>query len=388
FSGDLVLSKAESKFDDLKGDVAGAAVSGALAFGEQNRLTGSIELGSLSAAALFGLVLGPPEPVKAGSPWPSLAFAPPAFDLPKTSVELTIRDMALPSALFPPGAVAKNARMSVDTAPGVLELRNLRLDIAGGAVSGEIEIRRAGVDASLASRLDFSDIALDLPAVRGRISGSIEAAGTGKSAEALAAGLAGSGHAAIAGLTIPGADPAALGRVLAAVDKDGQTPSAGEIAAALGRELKRADFKAGSCALDVAIAAGTLQLSAPGSASADDALKVFFDLRRAILAQQLTFAVNAPPKDWSGPPPRIAVLIKGPLSAAPTVEIDAAALANGLAARAIAQESARIESYEFDIHERAFFYQRLLSERRREQERLSAAAEAAAGEQTTPRPPE
>jgi hypothetical protein len=278
--------------------------------------------------------------------------------------------------------------MSVQTAPGVLELRNLRLDIAGGAVSGEIEMRRAGVDASLASRLDFADIALDLPAVRGRMSGSIEAAGTGKSAEALAAGLAGSGHAAIASLTIPGADPTALGRVLATIDKDGQTPGAEEIAAALGRELKRADFKARSCALDVAFAAGTLQLSPPGPACADNALKVSFDLRRAILAQHLTFALNAPPKDWSGPPPRIAILIRGPLSAAPTVEIDAAALANGLAARAIAQESARIESYEFDIHERAFFYQRLLSERRREQERVRAAAEAAAESQKAPEPAE
>ncbi len=388
FAGDLVLSKAGSRFDDLKGDVAGAAVSGALALGEQNRLTGSIGLDSLSAAALFGLVLGPPEPAKAGSLWPSLAFAPPAFDLPKTSLELTIRNMALPSALFPPGAVAKNARMSVETAPGVLELRNLWLDIAGGAASGEIEVRRAGADASLASRLDFSDIAFDLPAVRGRMSGSIEAAGTGKSAEALAAGLAGSGHAVIASLTIPAADPAALGRVLAAVDKDGQTPGAGEIAAALGRELKRADFKAGSRALDVALAAGTLELSSPASPSADDALKVFFDLRRAILTQHLTFALSAPPKDWSGPPPQIAVLVKGPLSAAPAVDVDAAALANGLAIRAIAQESARIESYEFDIHERAFFYQRLLSERGREQERLGAAAEAAVGGQTAPRPPE
>ena len=60
------------------------------------------------------------------------------------------------------------------------------------------------------------------------------------------------------------------------------------------------------------------------------------------------------------------------------MQIDAAALANALAARAIQRESARIESYEFDIHERAFFYQRLQSERRREAERLKAQAEAAA----------
>ena len=95
----------------------------------------------------------------------------------------------------------------------------------------------------------------------------------------------------------------------------------------------------------------------------------------------MSLLLNPAPKDFSGPAPQIALLFEGPLSS-PALRIDAAPLANALAARAIVRESARIESYEFDIHERAFFYQRLLSERRRESERLKAEAEAAA--QKTP----
>ncbi len=383
FSGALSLAKAGSSLENLKGEVAGVALSGALN-SDEDRLTGSIELDRLSAGTLFGLVLGPPEPAKVGALWPSLAFAPEAFDLPKASVNLIVHDLALPAPLFPPGAVAKNAHMNVETSPGLLALKNLKLDMAGGRAGGEITLRRAGGDASLDSRLAFSDIALDVPAVDGRMSGSIEAAGTGKSAEALATGLAGSGQAVIADLTIPGASPAALGRVFATFDKDAETPGAGEIGTALRQELKRGDLKAGSRAFDLAIAAGMLQISPPPSTGADAALNADFDLRRAILAQHLTFVLKAPPKDWSGPPPQVAVLIKGPFTGAPAVEIEAAALANALAARAILRESARINSYEFDIHERAFFYQRLLSERRREQERLKAAEAVSA--QTAPGP--
>ena len=53
---------------------------------------------------------------------------------------------------------------------------------------------------------------------------------------------------------------------------------------------------------------------------------------------------------------------------------------NAVAARAIARASARIEAYEFDVRERAFFNERLQSERRREQDRLKAEADAKAAE--------
>ena len=378
-AGELAWTKTEFGLTNLKADVAGISLTGALDFGRQapNRLTGSIALDQLPALTLFGLVLGAPEPVKAGSLWSSLAFAPAAFDLPNASIALTVKDMALASPIFPRGASVKDARATLLTGPGLMDLQDLSCDVGGGRLAGEIKLRRAG-DVSIEGHLDFADMALDGPAARGRMSGALDLAGTGKSADAVVASLAGSGRALISDLTIPRADPAAVARVFAAFDQDGHKLGADDVAAALASELKRADFKIKSGAFDIAVAAGVLHLSpATAPEKPDAALSASYDLRRAILTQRVSLLLNPAPKDFSGPAPQIALLFEGPLSS-PSLRIDAATLANALAARAIARESARIESYEFDIHERAFFYQRLLSERRRETERLKAEAEAAA----------
>ncbi|WPP05616.1 AsmA family protein [Methylocella tundrae] len=385
-SSDIALSKAGFTLDNLKANVAGSALSGSLASekGDRNLLTGSIVADTLPAASLFELVLGAPEPAKSGSLWSGLSFAPAAFDLPAARLALTIHNMALPAPIFASGMAAKDVRMSLSTSAGFLDLQDLRMDIGGGRLAGEIKLRRAGEEASLESHLDLADISLDLPAVRARVSGAIDAVGTGKSPDALASGLAGSGHVILFDLTIPNADPAALARVFATFDQEGHSLEAKEIAAALANELKRADFKAGSRAFDVAIASGMLHLAPPADGNLGATVAGSFDLRQAILTERLNFVLSALPKDWSGPAPDVSVVIKGPLSA-PGVQIDAAALANALSSRAILRESARIESYEFDAHERAFFYQRLRSERRRERERNQAAEDAGAA-QTPPRP--
>jgi uncharacterized protein involved in outer membrane biogenesis len=381
-AGDVVWSKNGFSLANLTADVAGTSLAGALNFGNQapNRLTGTIGVDEMPLAALFSLVLGAPEPAKAGSLWSSLAFAPAAFALPNASIALTIKDMALPAPVFPRGAAAKDARATLLTGPGLMDLQDLTYDAAGGRLAGEIKLRRSAADVSVESHLDFADMAIESPAVRGRMSGALDLAGTGKSADALAASLAGSGRALTSDLTIPRADATAVARVFAAFDQDDRKLGAGDIAAALASELKRADFKLKSGAFDIAVAAGMLHLApAAGSETPGSSLSASFDLRRATLTQRLSLVLNPAPKDLSGPAPQIALLFQGPFSS-PSVQIDAAALANALAARAILRESARIESYEFDVHERAFFYQRLLSERRREAERLSKEKTEAAAQ--------
>jgi hypothetical protein len=66
---------------------------------------------------------------------------------------------------------------------------------------------------------------------------------------------------------------------------------------------------------------------------------------------------------------------KGPLTN-PVRTIESANFVNTLAARAIAREAARIQAYEFDLHERAFFNQRLQSDRRHDEEQRKAEEEA------------
>ncbi|WP_041367534.1 AsmA family protein [Methylocella silvestris] len=378
-SGDLTLTAREVKLDSLKANIAGSSFAGSLAYDAkaQPRLIGDLAADRLPAAALFALVLGPPEPAKGGALWSSLAFAPPAFDLPSARIALTAREAPLGAPLAPGAGLGKNLKATLVMSQGRLDLEDFTLDLAGGQASGDLKLRRSGSEASLATRLDLKNVALDLPSARGRLDASIEAAGSGRSADGLAGAVAGSGKTAIADLVIPRIDPGALPRIVAKFDEDGHELGAKQIAAALASELKRGDLQAGDRAFDIAIASGVLTLASKPPQPDQSGFSASFDFRRALLTQRLTLVDPAPPKGWSGAPPQIVATIKG-LAGAPSVEIDAAALANALANRAIQREIARIEAYEFDIHERAFFYQRLLSERRRQAERDEAAAEAAA----------
>ncbi|WP_146030289.1 AsmA family protein [Methylocella silvestris] len=378
-SGDLMLTAGEAKLESLKANIAGPSFAGSLAYDAkaQPRLSGELAADRLPAAALFALVLGPPEPAKGGALWSSLAFAPPAFDLPTARIALTAREAPLGAPLAPGAGLGKNLKATLVTSQGRLDLEDFTLDLAGGQASGDLKLRRSGAEASLAMRLDLKNVALDLASARGRIDASIEAAGSGRSADGLAGALAGSGKAALADLVIPRIDPRALPRIIAKFDADGHELGAKQIAAALASELRGGNLQAGDRAFDIAIASGVVTLASKPPQPDQAGLTAAFDLRRALLTQRLTLVDPTPPKGWSGAPPQIVATLKE-LSGAPSVEIDAAALANALANRAIQREIARIEAYEFDIHERAFFYQRLLSERRRQAERDKAAAEASA----------
>ena len=137
-AGDVLWSKAVLGFANLKAEIAGTSFAGALDYGKQapGRLTGSIAVDQLPVLSLFGLLLGPPEPAKAGSLWSSLTFAPAALDLPDASIALTIGDSALPAPAFPRGASAKDARAVLLTGPGLLDLQDLSCDIGGATLRG------------------------------------------------------------------------------------------------------------------------------------------------------------------------------------------------------------------------------------------------------------
>ena len=96
------------------------------------------------------------------------------------------------------------------------------------------------------------------------------------------------------------------------------------------------------------------------------------DLRSLALSLTTALTLRAPPKDWVGNPPSITVTWKGPF-AAPQRDVDVATLVNGVAARAIARDQARIEAFQDDIRERAFFARRL---RQIEAEQQAARDEA------------
>ena len=232
---------------------------------------------------------------------------------------------------------------------------------------------------SMRLHLRLTDYDLALPSARARLSGALDLAGTGNSAAAVFAGLAGSGSLTFANLVLPRTDPDAMAQVFKAVEDDSLGLDESEIDRALTTKLDKDAAHVGDITFDVGVAAGVLRLAPRQTApkkltpGLTETLQASLDLGNLELDQKTILSLVALPKNWSGTPPQLTLIAKGAI-ANPVRTIESANFVNALAARAIARESARIQAQEFDVHEQTFFYNRLKSERRRQQAKLRAQA--------------
>jgi len=361
---------------ELKGTLSNAPVSGRLALATGTgpaKLTGAIDLDQISAAELASLALGPPQaPAKANMLWSSSAFPPASLNLPQTSLTLRAKSLELW-----PGVTAANAALQFETSAGVFGFRDMTMQLGKGAASGTLTLRRDGALATLSGRVAVANYDLGLPSLVAQSSFDLDLAGSGQNALALVSSLSGSGHASFANLGVPQADPAGLERVLADVEHDRIAVDEASINRALAAEFDKGALQAGTLPLDIGLAAGVARFS-PASGTTARALSDFalaLDARNASLDERLTLRPLALPRRWQGPVPSLTLTYKGRLTN-PQRMIESASFVNTMAARSIAREQARIQAYEFDLHERVFFNQRLASERKREQERLAAIEDA------------
>ncbi len=381
--GALALGQNGVALSDIKGRAAGTGVAGTLKLvppsADAPTLTGALDLDRLALGALAGLVLGPGRPPSPRAAWSGEPFATAAAP-PRT--DLSLRAHALELL---PNLVATDASLDLRMGPNVVAVLHGNATLGGGRLGGAFALRRDGRLATLEGSLTADKIALDLPALEAGLSGKLDFAGGGGTALALVSGLAGSGAAALADVRVPGAGPAALPQVFAAVENDTLAVDEEAVTRAFD-EAAKAPLAAGSGRVALGLAGGALTLTPVGGPAAGEvgaavggpvssevgATLDIPDLRLTVRADE---TLQALPKDWSGPPPAITVIQAGPL-AAPRRSVEVAAFLNAVAARAIARESARIEAYEFDIRERALFNARLQSEHRREADRVKAEADA------------
>ena len=149
-------------------------------------LTGELSLDRLPLADLLGLTLGPPQPASAGGRWPEAKFRRPPLTLPAAAVRLKIGAVSLFDGL---GAQGFSAALRLDG--GRLDLDDIAMRLAGGAVSGRATLRRSGEIATLDGVLSVEPLLVKRPGFSGRVGGRIDFASTGKSPAALIGGLAG-----------------------------------------------------------------------------------------------------------------------------------------------------------------------------------------------------
>ncbi len=365
----------------LNGAIAGAKLSGDLAVaadtnaGGRVRVTGELGLGRFSLPAMAALVLGPPQPARAGTAWSGARFASGLADAPLVDIDIKAGEFELLDKI-----AGRGAEFKLGLAPGLLQIRDLAARIGAADLSGRIALRRDGANASLSGALAVKQWRLEQAAFSADAESSVEFSTTGQTAAALVAGLAGAGRTILRRIVIPRADPRAPGRVIAQADEGQFLISENDFNGALQRELDKASLRLDERAFETSLAGGVLRLQETGGVSAAFDLRgLAVDLRASLMASPL-------PKDWEGAAPQVTIVLKGPFSN-PAREVEAGTFVNAASARAIAREQARIEALEADIRERAYFvrYQKgleLMRVREREvaaweaeQERLAAEAE-------------
>jgi hypothetical protein len=352
-------------------------------------VTGDLALDRLRLGDLFALVLGAPQPAKAGARWSEAKFATAPVNPPPLAVRLHVGTLDLADAVPSQGF---STMLRLDK--GRLDLDDIAMKVAQGAASGRLTLRRDKENATVTGALSADGLAIVRPGLSGRLGGTLEFASTGRSAETLVDGLAGSGTAQFAGAALAQSDPAALDRVVAKAQAPDAPLDETNIAYAFGIELNKAPLPIPNGTTPVALTSGTLKFGplAIPRPRGEAILGASLDLRRLALETRLALASTAADlKFWSGPPPSATIMVDDALDAQKR-RLDVSALSAGLATQAIARESERIAALEADIRERAFFNRRLKGERfmdrraaeiedwRVEQARLKGLAEHLAAE--------
>ena len=393
-SADFALRGDQLALPRLNGNVAGSKVDGNLTWrlvaadavdpdvalaqsiaGETSEskaeIGGDLSLDRANLATLFGLMLGAPQARAVDA-----VFAPASLDPPP--LDLNLRIGALD---FGAGQTARrtSARLRMDH--GRLDLDDIAMDLAGARAAGRLTLRRDSALAAVTGEASIEPVAVDQPALRGRIGGELKFAGSGDSLGALIGGLVGEGKIELRGASAPHLDPGALTRVMARAQSGDIGIDETNVGYNLGLEFDRAALPLPDGAAPATLSVGVIHVGplAIGRASGSATMSATFDLRAQSLALDVAFVEARGGKFWVGAPPAVDVALTGAPSA-PARRIDAAPLAAGLAAQAIGRDTDRISALEADIRERAWFNRRLKAEhymRQREAELAAFAAEQA-----------
>lgn len=358
--GRLTLDRDRLAFTALDGSFGESRIKGDLSIDlapvpAKARITGRLAFDRLPLAALTTLALGPPQPTKQGALWSSGTFVSSLAQVPTAKIAVSAAALDLAR-----GAVARQARLHLALAPSILTLSDVAMKIGDGRLAGHLTVRRDRSKVLAAGAVDFDGVAFHTRYASGQASGSLGFAATGRSEAALVASLAGSGTVRLSGLTLQKSDPGALARIVTETDRGTVAVDAPEIRSALKRQLDRAALRVGDSTYDANMAAGVLRLTPKGktagsrAAGASARFSAALDLRHARIAARAVLTSKSAPRDWKGPPPRAAVVWKGPVGAAKR-KLDAGGFFDALASRALARAAARAEMLEQDIQERAYF---------------------------------
>ena len=356
----------------LVGRIAGQPVSADLTGGPEGEIGGNLTLARLSLPLLAGATVLPVEPAGRFAPMP--AGRPP--------VSLALRVDALDLGR---GFVATGAALRASLDGEALTLSDLSGALAGGRIAGGATLSRQGGAAAISGEGTITDAAIAGLAgggpVAGRLNAQLRFGASGTSLTGLMNNLGGSGEIALAGLGLPGADPAGLPRALTRALAEDDPLREGRLQALVVEELGAGPLVSrGPVTSPVSLVGGTLR-AGPLSldvGAARWAGTLGLDLRDGRLDARGTLTAGESPKGWTGATPSIQLGFGGTLRS-PERSVDAGPATNGLAALVLQRELEKIELFEADQTERLRRRGRIEMDKARALA-LKAAADKAAAE--------
>lgn len=391
-SAELRIGRGRITLDGLKGLFAGAQIGGRLALSSDTaaapgaaammalQVTGTLNVDKLALANLTGLVLGPGGAAAAGGGWSTQAFGAAPVALPETRLALRIATLDLGIGL----GVTKGASLDVALKPGEMTLQLAPSAFRGGSIAVQSTLRHSRSGASLNGRFTLTGIGFNAPFARGRLDAGLEFAGTGDSPRALVAGLAGQGSLSLSDAQLSRLDAGAVDRIVAAVDAERLPLEPAALDGSLKRETARSGVAVHKLDFQVLLAAGIARLGPAilPTQRAEIELSGLFDLAASSIEVNEAMTLKATPTDWLGPRPRFTLIWSGPWTA-PRRTLEASTFFNGLSARALTINLQKLEEFDAEVRERAFFNRRLkvirehAAEERRAAEAKAAEAKAA-----------
>jgi hypothetical protein len=359
---------------DLAGRIAGTSLNGRLLRAPDGTLRGRVALDRLSLPQLAAALILPPGP--------DGRFGSPTGHAPSLSLDARVGALDLGR-----GFVVSEAVAAVGLAESSLTLRDLTGKLAGGRIAGSATIARQGSAAAVSGEGSLDDGALAALAgggpLGGRLSADLRFATTAETVPGLTENLSGSGTLGLTEVSIPAADPAALGRALTRAMEMDDPLREGQLQALVAEELARGGAQSRAPARAPATLVGGVLRAGPFDldfGAARWAGTIGYDLRTGRLDARGALSGGPAPAGWSAGAPTIQFGLAGPLGA-PERVLDVGALSNGLAAYVLQRELETIELTEADQVER---------QRRRarvEMDKARAAAVKAAADKAADKAP-
>ncbi|MDX6805575.1 AsmA family protein [Terrihabitans rhizophilus] len=341
----------------MTGFVAGRPVSGTVAYGPSQGLTGDVKIASISLPELLGVALGPVAVAAADVSWPTGTIETGLLSGLKAKLRISSDALGLPA-----GYVAGRAALTLAVTPNEFVLQDVSGVLAGGSIAGELTVRKAGQDASISVRGTLKDAALaglvwtsrGSPVASGVLDVTADAVGSGRTLAAMASGLTGSGTFELRNARLKGVDAGAFQRVTQQVQAQTTPPDAQDVAQRFAHELGLGDLQAADLTSAFTMASGVLRVSnaAIASPSATGTASAELDLVRGGLAAELTLRPAGAEAIPGASAPQAVLLFSGPI-AAPQRVIDTTTLTSFLTVQALDREMRRVEKMERDKRERA-----------------------------------